>query len=635
MKRTISTFLALLMVFSAFSVNVTAFAASSTTYDYNVLADGTAELTKYRGNAAVVNIPTEISKSILSFGDKLKVSKVADTCFNNCTSIAEIGIPNGVTMNAKAVNGCTSLRQIYGLDANSPYQVAGGITVKDGVVFKVCAGNNFTKLEIPAFYAIGSYAFSDNTKLETIILHDNCRKIEANAFYNCPNLKNILYDGASMDEFNAIKVGSGNDVFKKAKVTVHYDRAHSYRTLSITKATLTKNGTVYKECDYCRKKVKQTVYYPKTIKLSKTSYVYDGKAKKPGVTVKGADGKTVAAKNYKVTYSKGRKNIGKYTVTVKFKGEYYKGTKKLTFTIKPKATKITKTTTTKNSFTVKYSKVKNCTGYQVQYATDSKFKNGKKTFTLKGTSKKVTKLKAGKTYYVRVRAYKTVNKKKYYSAWTAAKAVKTKTAPQKLKTKQVKLTFSKSYGRNKIDTYFIYPQVLGNSAAAKNINSAFSSRIREWNSFNDELVYDQLYRSNLYSSNYEVLEHETKYTVTENTTKYISFLGAENTLYRIGGHLDDEYYSMTFNSKNGKRVSASDVLGISKSAVNKKVRKAYIKAFEKEYWDVDSSIMEKINEVDFNKNFYLKNGRIYFYSDAGAPLLGGVLDRYIIVSFKY
>ncbi|MBQ8076883.1 MAG: hypothetical protein IJ235_00700, partial [Eubacterium sp.] len=74
---------------------------------------------------------------------------------------------------------------------------------------------------------------------------------------------------------------------------------------------------------------------------------------------------------------------------------------------------------------------------------------------------------------------------------------------------------------------------------------------------------------------------------------------------------------------------------ISKSAVNKKVRKAYIKAFEKEYWDVDSSIMEKINEVDFNKNFYLKNGRIYFYSDAGAPLLGGVLDRYIIVSFKY
>ena len=423
MKRTISIFLALLMVFSIFSVNVTAFAASSTTYEYNVLADGTAELTKYKGNAAVVNIPTEISKSILPFGDKIKVSKVADTCFNNCTSITEIGIPNGVTMNAKAVNGCTSLRQIYGSEANSPYQVAGGITVKDGVVFKVCAGNNFTKLEVPGYYAIGSYAFSDNTKLETIILHDNCRKIEANAFYNCPNLKNILYDGASMAEFNAIKVGSGNDVFKKAKVTVHYDRAHSYRTQSITKATLTKNGTVYKRCVLCRKKIKQTVYYPKTIKLSKTSYVYDGKAKKPGVTVKGADGKTVATKNYKVTYSKGRKNIGKYTVTVKFKGEYYKGTKKLTFTIKPKATKITKTTTTKNSFTVKYSKVKNCTGYQVQCATDNKFKNNKKTYTVKGTSKKVAKLKAGKTYYVRVRAYKTVNKKKYYSAWTATKKI--------------------------------------------------------------------------------------------------------------------------------------------------------------------------------------------------------------------
>ena len=68
-------------------------------------------------------------------------------------------------------------------------------------------------------------------------------------------------------------------------------------------------------------------------------------------------------------------------------------------------------------------------GYQIQYSTDSKFKKGNKTITVKGynkTSKKISKLKAKKKYYVRIRTYKTVYKKNYYSGWSKAKAVKTK-----------------------------------------------------------------------------------------------------------------------------------------------------------------------------------------------------------------
>ena len=429
------------MALSIFTANVTAFAATSTEYDYNLLSDGTAELTKYNKSQAVVNIPTEISKNILGFGDKIKVSKVADTCFNNCTSITEIGIPNGIAINAKSVNGCTALKQMYGLDSGTSYS-NGGIVTKDTasfeVLFKVCAGNSYSKIDLTLdrFNVIGSYAFTDNTKLETIVLPADCKTVEANAFYNCPNLKTILYEGNSMAEFNAIKVGSGNDVFKNAKVTVHYYKAHSYQITSITKATLTKNGKVYRECSYCRKKVSKTVYYPKTIKLKKTKYTYNGKAQKPAVIVKNANGKTIAAKHYTVKYSKGRKKVGKYIVKIQFKGNYYKGAKKLAFTIVPKSTKITKIAKTKNSFTVKYNKVKGVSGYQVQYATDKKFTKNKKTFTLKGTSKKVAKLKAGKTYYVRVRTFKTVNKKKYYSNWTAVKAVKTKANKKKLTTEQ-------------------------------------------------------------------------------------------------------------------------------------------------------------------------------------------------------
>ena len=64
----------------------------------------------------------------------------------------------------------------------------------------------------------------------------------------------------------------------------------------------------------------------------KTSFTYDGKAKKPAVTVKDATGKAIAASNYTVAYANNGK-AGKATATVAFKGPLYKGSKALTFTI--------------------------------------------------------------------------------------------------------------------------------------------------------------------------------------------------------------------------------------------------------------------------------------------------------------
>lgn len=208
--------------------------------------------------------------------------------------------------------------------------------------------------------------------------------------------------------------------------------AHKYKT-TVTKASTKKNGSIVTKCTLCDKVIsKSTIYYPKTITLSKTSYTYDGKAKKPGVTVKDSNGKTISLKYYTVSYSKGRKNVGKYTVTIKFKGNY-SGTIKKTFTIKPKAASISKLTKGKKAFTVKWKKqTQQTTGYQIQYSTSSKFKNAKSVTISKNktVSKKITKLKAKKKYYVRIRTYKTVkvNGKnvKIYSSWSKAKSVKTK-----------------------------------------------------------------------------------------------------------------------------------------------------------------------------------------------------------------
>mgnify|MGYP000040138939 FL=1 len=68
------------------------------------------------------------------------------------------------------------------------------------------------------------------------------------------------------------------------------------------------------------------------------------------------------------------------------------------------------------------------TGYEIQYATNSKFTGAKKvTITNNKTDKTtVSKLSANKKYYVRVRSYTTVGGTKYYGAWSAVKNVTTK-----------------------------------------------------------------------------------------------------------------------------------------------------------------------------------------------------------------
>lgn len=95
---------------------------------------------------------------------------------------------------------------------------------------------------------------------------------------------------------------------------------------------------------------------------------------------------------------------------------------------KPKKAKIKKVKGYKKALEVSYAKVRGASRYQIQVATDKKFKKNKKTVTAKKskTKVKISKLKKKKKYYVRVRAYKSVSGKKVYGAWSKVKTVKTK-----------------------------------------------------------------------------------------------------------------------------------------------------------------------------------------------------------------
>lgn len=163
--------------------------------------------------------------------------------------------------------------------------------------------------------------------------------------------------------------------------------------------------------------------------LKKNKLVYTGSNVEPEVVIDINYPAKVTENDYTIAYPDESNAIGKYTVVVTFKGNY-KGTAKLTYEIVPKGTALSKVTPGRKCFTAKWIKqAKQTTGYQLQYSTSSTFKSGNKSVLItknSTVSKKVTKLKAKKKYYVRVRTYKTVDGTKIYSDWSAKKSVKTK-----------------------------------------------------------------------------------------------------------------------------------------------------------------------------------------------------------------
>lgn len=190
-------------------------------------------------------------------------------------------------------------------------------------------------------------------------------------------------------------------------------------------------------------------------KIVVTNYTYDGTLKAPKATVT-AWYYDLNDKQHTVTLEEGKdyeisldewtwdettdqevhvtkvKDVGRYYFTIKpiDTSEYQLYSDGGEFTIKPKGTTLSSVAAASKGFTAKWKKqATQTTGYQIQYSTSSTFKSGNKTVTVSSkttVSKKVTGLKSGKTYYVRVRTYKNTDRGKVYSAWSAKKSVKAK-----------------------------------------------------------------------------------------------------------------------------------------------------------------------------------------------------------------
>ena len=154
--------------------------------------------------------------------------------------------------------------------------------------------------------------------------------------------------------------------------------------------------------------------------------LFTGKAITQNVTVKVGNTVLKNGTDYTVSYSNNKK-VGKATVKITGKGKYG-GVITKTFKINPAKQEIQKLTAKSKAFFVDWAQKGSATGYEIQYATNSKFTGAKKvTITNNKTDKTtVSKLSANKKYYVRVRSYTTVGGTKYYGAWSAVKNVTTK-----------------------------------------------------------------------------------------------------------------------------------------------------------------------------------------------------------------
>ncbi|MCM1114566.1 MAG: leucine-rich repeat protein [Clostridium sp.] len=274
--------------------------------------------------------------------------------FNGCKSLTKVTIPNSVEyIGADAFYGCKGLTSIVLPDSISKIENCSFYNCTS--LKSVTIGKNVT--------SIGYRAFGNCKSLTNVTLPDSVKTIEAEAFYNCTglksvtigkkiktirssafycrNLKDVYYKGTKQ-QWNDVNIEQGNDYLLNS--TIHYSgcTTHKWNKGTVTKATTSKNGSIVKKCSVCGAKSTTTIYYPKTITLSTTSYTYDNKAKKPSVTVKDSKGNKISTSNYTVSYASGRKKVGKYTVTIKFKGNY-SGTVKKTFTIKPKVSPSSKT----------------------------------------------------------------------------------------------------------------------------------------------------------------------------------------------------------------------------------------------------------------------------------------------------
>ena len=338
------------------------------------------------------------------------ITGISDGAFMSMSVFESVTIPDSVkTIGENAFAGCANLTTVIGAE---------GVRDIGAGAFTNCA--NLKSFVIPeGVTVIGGQTFANCSNLENITIPDSLGTLSPDAFENASDTMTIT--AGCQDEFAPYLVEGTNRTWNKVHIPTAAAEEDGY-------------DVVY--CMLCGEELSRTPIVISTsnnIKDAKItgikSKTYTGKYIHQTITVK-LGGKTLVKNtDYKLKYSK-NKNVGKAYVTITGIGKY-KGSVKKSFKINPKGTTISKLSSPKKG-QLKITWKKRTTqtsGYQIIYSSDSRFgtniiysikSNKKTTKTLSKNINKKTK------YYVRIRTYKVVDGKKYYSSWSKIKSYKVK-----------------------------------------------------------------------------------------------------------------------------------------------------------------------------------------------------------------
>ena len=384
------------------------------------------------------------SKNLVSVVWPRSIKKTGVGVFDNCPKFNRVNIRD-LSAWVKTDFGSYPLGSLYlnGVLTENLFIPSATKTVKKYAFY---SADSIRNIVIPeGVKEIEENAFANIETLEAVILPESLQKIGENAFASSGKEAVLVYYNGDETDWSKIENAENSGIEVPDVFEYTLDHIHDYKE-TVTQPTYKTDGKKDFSCKYC-----EDTY---TVTLNRLTL---GKAS--GLKVKSTDTTKITlswsavtgAEGYKVYYSTNgkswkTKSTSKTSITVeklssgtsyRFKVKAFAGefSGAESSTVKS-ATKVKKATLSSvksakaKQITVNWKTVNGASGYVVEYSTSGKFtsKTTKKVTFKKGTTKKTTvkKLKSGKKYYVRVRAYKTVNSKKVYGSYSLVKSVKVK-----------------------------------------------------------------------------------------------------------------------------------------------------------------------------------------------------------------